>query len=1067
MTNVQPTAAATNAADANGTPNGTPDGTLAAARAAVRAAIYGDEEQVVADLLEAFPLTEKIRRAVQDRAGDIVRRSRAMKEEQGTLDAFLAEFGLSNQEGVALMCLAEALLRVPDSGTQDALIAEKIRSGDWAAHKGQSDSLFVNASTWALMLTGEVVQLESGIVKKPGAWVKSLVSRLGEPVIRTAVKQAMRIMGRQFVFGRTIDEALERCAKQPDGQRLMSFDMLGEGARTMAMAERYAALYGAAIETVGRADGASGATPHDRSSVSIKLSALHPRYEDTKAERILRDLLPVLKDLALKAKQHGIQLTIDAEEADRLDLSLTLIEALARDPELAGWDGLGLAVQAYQKRSAHVIDWVVALARETGRRIPVRLVKGAYWDTEIKHAQEMGLPDYPVFTRKAGTDVNYLYTAARMLEATDVLYPQFATHNAHTIAAIAHMGTDRRYEFQRLHGMGALLYKASSAALGETIKTRIYAPVGLHEDLLPYLVRRLLENGANSSFVNRFMDADVPVEAVSGDPVTALAAASPRRHPAIPVPAALYGDRRRNSAGCNLMDPVQRASVLSVLDRQSDERIEAACLVAGQAVGAAPQPVVSPVDTRQTAGTIRPARPEDLEAAVTAAAAAQPDWDARGGAARAAVLRAIADRLEDNRDRFLSILAREAGKTLEDGIAEVREAVDFCRYYAGLAEDQFEGNRTLPGPTGERNELSLGGRGVFLCISPWNFPLAIFTGQVAAALAAGNAVLAKPAEQTPLVAHMAVTLMHAAGVPGDVLHLLAGDGAGVGGALVGDPRVAGVAFTGSTVTAQTINRALAARKGAIVPLIAETGGQNAMIVDSTALLEQVSDDVMMSAFGSAGQRCSALRVLFVQDDVADALIDMLKGALAERRAGDPADPATDIGPIIDDAARQRLADHCAWLASEGRLVAQGTLPDETAHGTYLAPHIFTLDRLDQLEGEVFGPVLHIIRYKADDIDDVLAQIGDTGFGLTFGVHTRLESRWRRLFARARVGNTYINRNMIGAVVGVQPFGGEGLSGTGPKAGGPHYLLRFAVERTLTVNTAAIGGNADLFSLSDA
>ena len=1034
-----------------------------AARAAVRAATHGDEAQAVSALLTSLTLDDTARDAITGTAQAIVSRSRALKNERGTLDAFLAEFGLSNQEGVALMCLAEALLRVPDADTQDALIAEKIRSGDWASHKGHSESPFVNASVWALMLTGRVIDLDQAIERDPGQWVRSLVTRAGEPVIRQAVAQAMRIMGRQFVFGRTIDEALARRGRLPADQKLFSFDMLGEGARTAADADRYFETYRLAIEAVGRATGGDGDHLNSRSSVSIKLSALHPRYEQVKSDRVMAELLPRVTELARLAADLDMQLTIDAEEADRLDLSLTVLEAVARDPALAGWQGLGLAVQAYQKRAPAVIDWLGVLARDTSRCLPVRLVKGAYWDSEIKHAQELGFADYPVYTRKAATDLGYLVCAGKLLAGGPAFHPQFATHNAHTIAAIHHMAGTAPYEFQRLHGMGELLYRAAGDVVGAPLVARTYAPVGAHQDLLPYLVRRLLENGANSSFVNRFMDADVPVAEVAHDPVGIVEDAPKARHGAIPKPAHIYGDERENSAGLDLTNPAATDPLLADLAGQRQTVYDGPSLVSGAPAGGEPVPVRAPHDG-SLVGHTRPARPQDIDAALTAAGAAQPAWDTDGGAKRGAVLRHMGGLLEEHRLTLLDLMTREAGKTLADGIAEVREAVDFCRYYAARAEQDFAVPARLPGPTGERNQLSLHGRGTFVCISPWNFPLAIFTGQIAAALAAGNAVLAKPAEQTPLVASYAVGLFHRAGVPADVLHLLAGDGA-VGASLVADERIAGVAFTGSTATAKAINRTLAERDGPIVPLIAETGGQNAMIVDSTALPEQVADDVMMSAFSSAGQRCSALRVLFVQDAVADRILDILTGALAERQVGDPAALDTDVGPIIDAQALDRLAAHVERMTREARLVAKGAVPADLT-GSYLAPHIFEIDGLDRLDGEVFGPILHVIRYRSGELDQVLAAIQATGFGLTFGVHSRLEGRWAELFAGTRVGNMYVNRNMIGAVVGVQPFGGQGLSGTGPKAGGPHYVHRFATERVLTVNTAAIGGNMDLFRLEE-
>ncbi|MBB4211875.1 L-proline dehydrogenase /delta-1-pyrroline-5-carboxylate dehydrogenase [Rhodothalassium salexigens DSM 2132] len=1040
---------------------------LARHRAAIRAAKHEDEPQAVARLRATLDLDARHRAEAVDLAQQIVSRSRDKKTEQGTIDAFLQEFGLSNQEGIALMCLAEALLRVPDRETQDDLISEKIRSGDWDSHLGQSDSPFVNAGVWALMLTGRIAALDEQIVRHPGHWLEKLIHRSGEPVIRQAINQAMKIMGRQFVYGRSIDDAIARRARQPAGKQLVSFDMLGEGARTDAAAQTYFDAYAGAIDAVGGACRDEAGGPTRSSSLSVKLSALHARFEQTQEDRVIAELLPRARALALCAKAQGIQMTIDAEEADRLDLSLTVIEALARDPELAGWDGLGLAIQAYQKRALPLIHWVAALARETHRQIPVRLVKGAYWDTEIKHTQVMGLDDYPVFTRKPNTDVNYLACAKAMIGHGDALFPQFASHNAHTIALVSSLAGDAPHEFQRLHGMGELLYKAAEEVLGRPITTRIYAPVGQHSDLLPYLVRRLLENGANSSFVNRFMDASVPVEEVTFDPLDDVDAHPLGRHANIPLPLDLFGPERRNSQGVDLAEPTVTGPLLETLASRARIERHAACLVDGAETGAAPAPVHRPADARVAAGTMRAARPADIEAALASAVAAQPAWDARGGGERAAILRAMADALEAHRTPLLDLMTRDAGKTIADGIAEVREAADFCRYYAVEAERHCAVEGTpLPGPTGEANRLSLHGRGVFLCISPWNFPLAIFTGQIAAALAAGNAVIAKPAEQTPLVAHYAADLFLRAGVPGAVLHLLLGDGPTVAGPILRDRRLAGVAFTGSVPTAKLIQRTLAERDGAILPLIAETGGQNAMVVDSTALHEQVADDALMSAFGSAGQRCSALRVMLVQDSVAEPMIEMLKGALAERRVGDPARLSTDIGPIIDAEALARLDAHAARMDREAHLVARAELPESCAHGTYFAPRIYEIDRLSQLTEEVFGPVMHVLRFRGEDIEALLSELRDTGYGLTFGVHTRLEGRWETLFRKTLAGNMYVNRNMVGAVVGSQPFGGTGLSGTGPKAGGPYYLPRFANERVMTVNTAAIGGNTDLFQLSE-
>ena len=1038
---------------------------LSKARLILRQKKHADENKMAASMLAEFPLSQADRDNIVETAHAIVTKSREMSAERGTLDAFMQEFGLSNQEGVALMCLAEALLRIPNAETQDALITEKIASGNWADHRGSSQDLFVNAGVWALMLTGGVIKLDENVTHDAAGWTKSAVARLSGPVIRKAVMQAMRIMGHQFVFGRSIKEALKQRAKRDAGNRLFSFDMLGEGARTAADAERYQSLYRQVIGDVGKAIKDEGDDIANRSSVSIKLSALHPRYEAIKHHRVMTELLPKVKELAMLAKTHNMQLTIDAEEADRLDISLDLFEALARDPDLAGWQGLGLVVQAYQKRGPALIDWLIALAEETGRHFPTRLVKGAYWDSEIKHAQEMGLADYPVWTRKVTTDLCYLDCARRMLAAPQAFYSQFATHNAHSLAAVAAMGKGEVMEFQRLHGMGDLLYRSAASVIKDMPRVRTYAPVGAHEDLLPYLVRRLLENGANSSFVNRFMDADVPVADVVSDPVGEVAAMSDKRHSGIPVPVNLYGDRR-NSAGLDLTDPLATRELMDALAERSTTTYSAPSIVCGKEVGGEEILVTSPADKHIVIGTTRHAEDTDIDRALDAAVKAQKGWDAVGGEGRAQILERLADLIEEHRVPLLDLLAREAGRVIADGISEVREAADFCRYYALQARLNFAEPRSLKSPTGESNHLSMHGRGVFFCISPWNFPLAIFTGQLTAALAAGNAVIAKPADPTPLVGAYAVRLMHEAGVPTDVLHLLYGRGSKMGAKVVSDERIIGVALTGSTSTAQTINRSLAAKNGTINTLIAETGGQNVMIVDSSALPEQVTDDVLTSAFSSAGQRCSALRVLYLQDSIADKVINMLKGALAERQIGDPLDLATDIGPVINLSSRNGLEKHIDRMHKDGKLIARGKIPDNLENGTYLAPHIFEIPALSTLSDEEFGPVLHVIRYKHGDIEKVMSDIADTGFGLTFGVHSRIEGYWLDLFAKNAVGNTYVNRNMIGAVVGVQPFGGMGLSGTGPKAGGPHYLLRFANEKILTINTAAIGGNTELFRLNE-
>jgi RHH-type proline utilization regulon transcriptional repressor/proline dehydrogenase/delta 1-pyrroline-5-carboxylate dehydrogenase len=867
-------------------------------------------------------------------------------------------------------------------------------------------------------------------------------------------------MGHQFVMGRTIEEALERARGKDQRGYRHSYDMLGESALTASDAERYLQSYKAAILAIGRAG------PHPdlvaAPSISVKLSALHPRYERTQRARVLAELTPRVLELAQLAKAQGIGMTIDAEEADRLELSLEVIARVHLDPSLEGWQGFGLAVQAYQKRAVGVIDWLAELARKAGRRLNVRLVKGAYWDSEIKRAQVEGHSGYPVYTRKANTDLSYLACAKRLLACGEVFYPQFATHNAHTIAAIHHLAQGRPFEFQRLHGMGADLYAEVIPAERLNAACRIYAPVGSHEDLLPYLVRRLLENGANTSFVNRIVDEALPVEELIRHPAEVVAATEPKAHPRIPLPLHLYGSDRQNSRGVCLANETELRALLAEIQAARLSGLRAMPLVPGAHSGAAARPVRDPADRRRQLGEWQPADAACVERALANAVSAQPAWDRTPVERRAQLLERAAELLEAQRGELIALCTREAGKTLSDGIAEVREAVDFCRYYAQQARRDFH-PKPLPGPTGEANRLELHGRGVFVCISPWNFPLAIFIGQVVAALVAGNTVIAKPAEQTNLVAWRATRLLHEAGVPEAVLQLLPGDGPTVGAQLTSDPRVAGVAFTGSTETARRINRALAAREAPIAVLIAETGGQNALIADSSALPEQLVKDVISGAFNSAGQRCSATRVLFVQEDVAERTLQLLAGAMAELRVGDPGLLATDIGPVIDEDARQVLNEHIARMQREAKLIAALPLGEAHAHGCFVAPHAFEIDSLQRLEREVFGPVLHVIRYPARGLDAVIDAINATGYGLTLGIHSRIDSTIDYIQQRVRAGNCYINRNMIGAVVGVQPFGGEGLSGTGPKAGGPHYLHRFATERAVTINTAAVGGNASLLA----
>ena len=1033
-------------------------------RAAIRASCLIDETEAVTRILASAETPPAMRNRIGDRARGLVAAVRSERLGKGGIDAFLHEYALSSPEGVALLCLAEALLRGPDAETVDRLIRDKIGEANWERHLGRSESIFVNASTWALMLTGRLLQSERGRHDLRGA-LRRFVARSGEPVVRQAVTAAMRILGRQFVIGRTIAEAVERAHEPERHSYRHSYDMLGEAARTAADAARYFTAYDEAIGAIGRSAAASGAA--EAPGISVKLSALHPRYEMTQRDRVLSEMPPLLLDLARHAKQAGIGFTIDAEEADRLELSLDLVKTLALAPDLAGWEGLGLAVQAYQKRALPVIEWLADLARRSGRRLMVRLVKGAYWDSEIKRTQERGLDGYPVYTRKVATDVSYLACAGRLLGHGEVFYPQFATHNAHTVAAVLEMAGERRdYEFQRLHGMGEALYDQIVGPDKMDRPCRIYAPVGSHEDLLPYLVRRLLENGANTSFVNRIFDDEQPIDEIIADPIARLARLPVKPHPRIPLPRNLYGAERKNSRGLDLNDPPALAALREGLSAALCHSWKAAPIIGGIEPAGAAEPVLDPSDHRRRIGEVVSAGPAHIDRALARAVAGTPSWDGRPAGERAGLLEAAAELYEDRMAALMALIIREGGRTIPAALSEVREAIDYLRYYAVRGRADFSGPERLPGPAGERNEIELRGRGVFACISPWNFPLAIFTGQIAAALAAGNAAIAKPAEQTPLIAAAAVRLLHEAGIPGDVLHLLPGTGEAVGAPLVADPRIAGVAFTGSTETARRINLDLARRPGPIVPLIAETGGQNAMIVDSSALAEQVVADVLVSAFDSAGQRCSAARLLYVQADIADRLLAMLAGAMAELTIGDPGLIATDVGPVIDAAAREALERHMARMEREGRLIYRCALPSGTGHGTYFAPQAFEIDSVARLDGEVFGPILHVLRWRADRLDAVIDEIAATGYGLTLGIHSRIDETVRHILGRLRVGNSYVNRSMIGAVVGVQPFGGEGLSGTGPKAGGPRYLHRFATERTVSVDTTAAGGNASLLSMQE-
>jgi RHH-type proline utilization regulon transcriptional repressor/proline dehydrogenase/delta 1-pyrroline-5-carboxylate dehydrogenase len=989
-------------------------------RHTIRTGARAPEGPLLAALVETAALSPADRARIAAAGADLVRRIRAGAR-PGLMEVFLAEYGLSTDEGIALMCLAEALLRVPDAPTMDALIEDKIAPSDWGRHLGRSASSLVNASTWALMLTGRVLDdREPGIA----GHLRGAVRRLGEPVIRTAVARAMKEMGRQFVLGETIGRALDRARVLEAQGYAYSYDMLGEAARTEADAARYHAAYAQAITAIAAA--APGRDIRRNPGISVKLSALHPRFEVSQRDRVMAGLVPRVRDLAAMAARAGLGFNIDAEEADRLDLSLDVIEAVLADPALAdpalaGWGGFGVVVQAYGRRCGAVIDWLHALAGRLDRRLMVRLVKGAYWDSEIKRAQVLGLDGFAVFTRKAATDVSYIANARRLLGLTDRIYPQFATHNAHTVAAVLDMaqamGVGREhFEFQRLHGMGEGLHAIVRASHGT--RCRIYAPVGAHRDLLAYLVRRLLENGANSSFVNQIVDAGVPAEGVAACPFAALAPHLPDpANPAIAAPADLFAPRR-NARGLDLTDAADLAAIEAARAPFAAHRFAALPTTAAPGAAAAETPVPNPAaPAGPPAGHVRWASPAEVEAAL---AAARP-WDAPA-AARAAVLRRAADLYEADFGALLALLAREAGKTLADAVPELREAVDFLRYYAEGA-----------------TALTTGPRGTFACISPWNFPLAIFTGQVAAALAAGNAVIAKPAEQTPLIAARAVGHLRAAGVPGHALHLLPGDGPGVGARLTGDARIAGVAFTGATETAQAIRRAMAAGLDPGAPLIAETGGLNAMVVDSTALPEQAVRDILASAFQSAGQRCSALRCLYVQADVAETVQAMLFGAMDALRPGDPWHLATDIGPLIDTAARDDIAGYIAAARAEGRLLKQ--VAAGPGHG--VGPAVIAVTGIADIPREVFGPVLHLATFRAGALDAVIDAVNATGYGLTFGLNSRIDDRVQRVVERIRAGNTYVNRNQIGAVVGSQPFGGEGLSGTGPKAGGPQYLPRFA------------------------
>ena len=1041
-------------------------------RAAITSAYRRPEPEVVPMLLEQARLPAPMADATHKLAASIAEKLRNQKSaggRAGIVQGLLQEFSLSSQEGVALMCLAEALLRIPDKGTRDALIRDKISTGNWHPHLGNSPSLFVNAATWGLLLTGKLVSThnEAGLTSS----LSRIIGKSGEPMIRKGVDMAMRLMGEQFVTGETIAEALANASKFESKGFRYSYDMLGEAALTEHDAQKYLASYEQAIHSIGKASHGRGI--YEGPGISIKLSALHPRYSRAQYERVMEELYPRLLSLTLLAKQYDIGLNIDAEEADRLELSLDLLERLCFEPQLTGWNGIGFVIQAYQKRCPYVIDYVIDLARRSRHRLMIRLVKGAYWDSEIKRAQVEGLEGYPVYTRKVYTDVSYIACARKLLSVPEVIYPQFATHNAHTLSAIYHIAGQNyypgQYEFQCLHGMGEPLYeqvvgKVSDGKLNRPC--RVYAPVGTHETLLAYLVRRLLENGANTSFVNRIADQSISIQELVADPVSSIERMATQEggfglpHPRIPLPRDLYGSERANSAGIDMANEHRLASLSSALLATAHNDWKALPMLGSPVSAGATAPVLNPSDLRDIVGHVQEASLEDVDNALLSALSAGPIWQATPPAERAAILERAADLMEADIQPLMGLLAREAGKTYANAIAEVREAVDFLRYYAVQARNDFSNDAHRP-------------LGPVVCISPWNFPLAIFSGQVAAALAAGNPVLAKPAEQTPLVAAQAVRILLEAGIPEGVVQLLPGRGETVGARLVGDDRVKGVMFTGSTEVARLLQRNIAGRldaQGRPIPLIAETGGQNAMIVDSSALTEQVVIDVVSSAFDSAGQRCSALRVLCLQEDSADRVIEMLKGAMAESRLGNPERLSVDIGPVIDAEAKAGIEKHIQAMRDKGRNVYQVAIADsdEIKRGTYVMPTLIELESFDELQREIFGPVLHVVRYKRKELDQLIGQINASGYGLTLGVHTRIDETIAKVIDSVNAGNMYVNRNIVGAVVGVQPFGGEGLSGTGPKAGGPLYLYRLlstrpadAVQKSFAQGDAAIAPDTRL------
>lgn len=1020
-----------------------------------------DETESIEQLIPSALFNENSLNRIKKLAKELVIESRKYIKKQGKIDTLLHQYDLSTNEGIALMCLAEALLRIPDNPTIDKLIRDKLSTVSWKNHLSTDNSFFVNAATWSLVLSGKIYAPTLPNQKILIQSLHRVVSQVGILMIRPLILQMMKAIGKQFVLGEDIHSALKRAAKiEAKGYRF-SYDMLGEAAHTAIEARDYFESYKQAIAAIGAK--AISNNPTKNPGISIKLSALHPRYEFTQREQLLTELPPLLLNLAQLAKKSQLGVVVDAEEADRLDLSLDIFEKVYTDPSLDGWEGFGLAIQAYQKRAPFVIDWLAALAKQCGKRIFVRLVKGAYWDTEIKLTQVQGLSNYPVFTRKSATDVSYIACARKLLALNTLFYPQFGTHNAYSVAAILEMVNDNNdFEFQCLHGMGRPLYDQILASKKFNQPCRIYAPVGAHKDLLSYLVRRLLENGANNSFVNQLADENIPVEKLIADPVAHLASLASKTHPLIPLPKNIYVDWK-NSQGIDLSNTHEVLDLKQKMEIAAQKEWVAGSIINGEEIiGRDARPVTSPCDTNQILGYVNQSNPLDVEHALQIATDAKKSWLEVPVHKRAAILEQAAVLLQEEMPNLIYIISREGGRTIQNAIAEIREAIDYCRYYAYRARQDFE-PIDLPGPTGEYNQLSLHPRGVFACISPWNFPVAIFCGQIVAALVTGNTVVAKPAEQTPLTAFKVIQILLRAGVPRNVLQLLIGTGEVVGAKLVSDPRIDGVVFTGSMDTAKLIEKTLSNRSGPIATFIAETGGQNAMIVDSSALAEQTVIDIAQSAFDSAGQRCSALRVLFLQEDIAPRFLDMLKGYMHELKIGDPSQLSTDIGPLIDNDALKILKTHFVKMTQEAKLISQVPLQQPLPHGYYFEPCAFELNNLTLLKGEVFGPFLHVIRYPSNRLNQVMEAIINTGYGLTLGIHSRIDSTIQYICNHMPIGNIYVNRNMIGAIVGVQPFGGERFSGTGPKAGGPYYLPRFCVERTVSINTTAIGGNASLVS----